>query len=277
MMSIEEKEHTFGEKLRRRSGLQHFVSLLFCLFLWGGGQCASNAAAATLTVAAAADVRPAFDEIGRLFEQRTGHRVIFSYGSSGLLAKQVEQGAPYDLFAAANEKYLDDLLAKKAIRRGSKVLYATGQITLWMRKDSPAKPLKLKDLLNSRIQRIAIANPEHAPYGEAAREALQHLGLWGKVEPKLVYAENVSQALQFAQSGNADVAIVALSLCFGSGGRYVAIPGELHKPIIQAMGIPASSKNPALARQFQRFVVGQDGRKIMRRYGFLFPGEKAVR
>lgn len=246
------------------------------IMVTASGIAAPRADADTLTIAAAADLRKAFDEIGAQFEKKTRIKLIFTYGSSGLLAKQVEQGAPFDVLAAANVKYIDDLMSKGAIKPGSRIRYAQGQLTMWTRKDSNIKPHRVQDLISPSIHKIAIANPEHAPYGQAAKEAFRSVGIWEKVKPKLVYGENIAQTLQFAQSGNVDVAIVALSLSIGSGGRYTGIPGELHKPITQAMGIVAATKVAPAARQFQRFVMSKTGKAILRKYGFLIPGERAV-
>ncbi len=253
-----------------------YVAAVTIMVVASGITAPRAANAYTLTVAAAADLRKAFDEIGTQFGKKTRNKVIFTYGSSGLLAKQIEQGAPFDVFAAANVKYIDDLVPKGAIKRDSRIRYAQGQLTMWTKKNSNIKPHRLQDLIKPNIRRIAIANPEHAPYGQAAKEAFQSVGIWEKVKPKLVYGENIAQTLQFAQSGNVDVAIVALSLSIGSGGRYTGIPGELHKPITQAMGIVTATKVAPVARQFQQFVMSSTGKAILRKYGFLIPGERAV-
>src|SRR4030095_15210530 len=165
-----------------------------------------------LTVAAAADLTGAFEEIGREFQSSTNTKVIFNFGSSGLLAKQIENGAPIDLFAAANLDYINQLEQKGLIVPDTKKVYARGRLIIWTLKDSPLGIEKLADLTKPEVKRIAIANPEHAPYGMAARQALERAVLWESVKPKLVYGENVRQTLQYAQTGNVEVAIVALSL-----------------------------------------------------------------
>jgi molybdate transport system substrate-binding protein len=230
----------------------------------------------TLTVSAAADLTSAFQEMGKQFEQATGNKVTFNFGSTGQLAQQIEQGAPVDLFAAANVSYVEELEQKGLILPDTKALYAQGRITLWTRADSPLRIERIQDLVRPDVQRIAIANPEHAPYGVAAREALQSVNIWTAVEPKLVFGENVAQTLQYADTGNVDVAIVALSLSVQSNGRWVLIPEALHKPLTQALAVIKDTRHEQVARQFATFINGPQGRPIMRKYGFVLPGEEPV-
>ncbi len=232
----------------------------------------------TITVSAASDLTPAFQEIGRLFEQQGGGtKVIFNFGSTGQLAQQIEQGAPVDLFAAANVSFIDGLEQKGLIIPDTKALYAQGRITLWMRDDSTLKLERVEDLARPEFKKVAIANPEHAPYGVAAREALQTAGVWDAVAQKLVYGENVSQTLQYAESGNVDVAIVALSLSTQSKGRWMLIPAEMHKPLNQALAVIKGTKHEQEARRFAAFVNSAGGRAVMRQYGFVLPGEEPVK
>ena len=222
-------------------------------------------------MAAASDLTPAFEEIGRTFEQKHKIKVTYTFGSTGMLTQQIENGAPVDLFAAANVDYVDRLEFKGLILPGSKAVYARGRITMWVPKDSNLKIDQLSDLTNDGVKRIAIANPEHAPYGTAAREAMERAGLWQRLEPKLVFAENIRQTLQYAQTGNVEVAIVALSLSKQSDGRWTLIPEQLHKPLDQGLAIIKGTKNEAAARQFSEFVLGPEGRSILTKYGFEFP------
>lgn len=233
---------------------------------------------ASLVVSAAADLRFAFEEVGKAFQEETGIRVTFNFGSTGHLAQQIEQGAPVDVFAAANVAFIEDLVGKGHIIPDTQALYARGFIVLWTRADNSLRFERIQDVAQPGVRRIAIANPDHAPYGIAAREALQSAGIWEEVQPRLVLGENVSQTLQYAQTGNADVAIVALSLAVApsvTGGRYVRIPQELHKPIDQALGVVASTRHEREARAFVEFVNGPIGRPIMERYGFVLPQEAA--
>jgi molybdate transport system substrate-binding protein len=226
-----------------------------------------------ITVAAASDLTPAFEELGRAFEQTHAVKVVFSFGSSGVLAKQIENGAPMDLFASANSGFVDDLDSKGLIVPGTKAIYARGRITLWIPKDSPLKLEKIQDLTQPEVKRIAIANPEHAPYGTAAREALQKAGIWDAVQPRITYGENIRQTLQYAQTGNVDVAIVALSLSLTSDGRWILIPEELHKPLDQSLGVIKGTKHEQAAKDFATFINSPPGRIIMFKYGFILPGE----
>lgn len=226
-----------------------------------------------LTVAAAADLTPAFEELGKLYEQTTGKKVVFSFGSTGLLSLQIENGAPMDLFAAANIEFIDKLEKQNLIVPGTKTLYARGRITIWTRTDAKIKVERLEDLTNPEIKRIAIANPGHAPYGIAAQEAFQSLKILDKVQPKLVFGDNVRQTLQYAETGNVDVAIVALSLSVQSKGHWKLIPEELHKPIDQALAVIKTTKLEQDAKQFADFINGEQGRPIMRKYGFILPNE----
>lgn len=229
-----------------------------------------------LTVAAASDLAPAFEELGRLFEQASNIKVTFSFSSTGTLAKQIQNGLPADVFAAANVAFVDDLEKQGLILSDTKATYAIGRITLWRRADSPLKIERLEDLTRPEIKHIAIANPEHAPYGMAAREALQKLKLWESVQAKLVLGENVRQALQYAETGNADVSITALSLSLQSQGRWTLISADLHKPLEQALAVLKNTRHENEARQFAAFINSAQGRPVMRKYGFILPGEQAV-
>ena len=232
-----------------------------------------EAAPSKLIVAAAADLQFAFTEIGALFEQETGQEVTFVFGSTGQLAQQIENGAPFDLFAAANISFVDDLAQKNLVLPDSLALYARGRIVLAANKASGAQALALEDLLSDKITHIAIANPEHAPYGLAAKEALQSAGLWKGVQPKLVYGENVRQTLQFIQTGDAEAGIVALSVANVPEISWSLIDASLHNPLDQALAVVAGSPRADLARQFAAFLNGPSGRPIMRKYGFVLPGE----
>jgi molybdate transport system substrate-binding protein len=232
-------------------------------------------------VAAASDLSVAFKEVGDAFEKKTGNKVTFSFGATGLLSKQISEGAPYDLFAAANASFVDDAVKAGACYGDTKALYARGHVVLWVANGDP--PASVAALTDAKWAKVAIANPDHAPYGMAAKQAMTHDGVWDAVKSKVVYGENVQQTLQFAQSGNADVAVVALSLAMASGGKYTEVDTSEHDPIdqtlvvckgsaAQAAGAPNASAD-APARAFAAFVGSQDGRAIMKKYGFLLPNE----
>ncbi len=231
-----------------------------------------------LQIAAASDLRFALEEIARVFESQRHVRVRLTFGSSGQFATQIEQGAPFDLFFSADEAYVTALSRKGLILTDSVQLYAIGRIVLWARADAPVDVRDgLGVLASERVRFVAIANPEHAPYGRAALEALRSAGLLERVERKLVLGENISQTLQFAQTGNAEVGIVSLSLAIAPAvratGRSWLVPSYLHHPIRQAVGIVATSPQQNAARSFIEFVSGPAGRAVMRRFGFALPGE----
>jgi molybdate transport system substrate-binding protein len=220
-------------------------------------------------VAAASDLALAFAELGRLFEARTGQKVTFSFAASGVLTKQLAQGAPYDLFAAANASFAESAVASGACRAGSKTNYARGHLAVWSKRGGVAPAKSLADLADPRFKRIAIANPEHAPYGKAAREALTAAGVWDAVAPRLVYGENVRQALQLAQTGNVEASIVALSLVFddGSGARLPVDPA-LHAPLTQTLVVCQHGKNEEGAKLLARLLASPEGQALLQRYGF---------
>jgi molybdate transport system substrate-binding protein len=235
------------------------------------GSCGA-AAAPELLVAAAADLAFAFREIGPAFERAHGAKVTLVLGSTGQLAQQIQHGAPFDVFFAANRVFVEDLRTKGAVLAESVEPYARGTIVLATQRGRAA-PASLRDLARDDVKRIAIANPAHAPYGMAAREALERTGVWAKVQSKLVYGENIGQALQFLQTGNVDAAILALSVARRPDLDYVSIDAALYTPIVQAAAVTARSRHPDLARAFIRFVNGPQGRPAMKRFGFLLPGE----
>lgn len=237
---------------------------------------AATAVPAELAVAAAADLQFAFTDIARLFEQQTGHKVTLVFGSTGQLAQQIENGAPYDLLAAANIHYVTDLAAKQLVRADSISLYAQGRIVLAVNRQSGVTATALQDLLSPNIKHVAIANPAHAPYGVAAMQALQSAGVWDQLQSKLVLGENVRQTLQYVQSGDAEAGIVALSVANVPEISWTLLDGSLHAPLDQALGIMASSQQQDLAREFATFVNGETGRPIMRQYGFILPGEAPI-
>jgi molybdate transport system substrate-binding protein len=267
--------------LARRSALWPGLALLLLLL----GACAGEddpqptggaASDVTLTVSAAAVLISAFEELGALFTEETGIEVVFNFGSTGQLAQQIERGAQVDVFAAANREFVDILDEAGLVFPDTIALYARGRITLWTRTDSPLTFETIDDLAQPGVERIAIANPEHAPYGIAAREALVTAGLWEQLQPRLILGENIAQTMQYAETGNVDVAIgaLALSIAIGDEGHWTLLPEELHNPLDQALAVPRSAPHEVEARRFAEFVNSEAGREIMRRYGFVLPGEE---
>ncbi len=236
------------------------------------GAAPADAGPPALTVFAASDLAFAFGELVPRFEKATGARVTLVLGSTGNLARQIEHGAPADVFFAANAAFVDDLAARRAVVPETRTLYARGRIALVAARAAGLTLREPRDLLRPAVRRIAIANPAHAPYGQAAMEALEAAGIREAVGPKLVYAENVRHALQFVQSGAAEAGIVALSVANVPEVEAVPIDPGLHRPLDQVAAVTARCARPDLARAFLRFVAGPEGRPTMERYGFALPG-----
>lgn len=230
--------------------------------------CSRGNAPDTLKVAAAADLALAFPEIAALYEAEVGAKVVFSFGSSGLLARQVADGGPYDVYASANVAFVDELVAKGRCDAASRTLYGLGRVGVW----SPLGPLELEGLTAGSVVKLGIPQPEHAPYGTAAKQAMQSRGLWEVLSPKLVFGENARQTLQLAESGNVEAAFVPLSLATAAkGGHFTLIDAALHAPLEQ--GAAACGPRAELGRRFIGVLMSERGRAIMRKYGFLLPGE----
>ena len=246
-----------------------FLIPLFLLMV--GCQSDRPEGTAQITVAAAADLVPAFEELALAYEVQTKTRVVYSFGSTGMLAQQIANGAPVDVFAAANLAYVTQLEEQGLILPDTKAIYARGRIVIWTPKQARFKPRHLQDLMSSEVERIAIANPDHAPYGIAARQALESANMWETARSKIIYADNVRQAMQFAATGNADVAIIALSLSLSVNGDSVQISEEMHQPLDQALAVIRSTEHQAEARSFVNFVSSPAGQAIMAKHGFIRP------
>ena len=251
--------------------MRRIVFLALGLVLAAGSGARAQPVAPAITVYAASDLDMAFREIKPIFEKATGTRVTLVMGSTGNLAKQIEHGAPADVFFAANASFVDDL--QGAVIPQTRALYAQGRIVL----ATPTKPTvvvrELADLLKPEVRRVAIANPAHAPYGRAAQEALESAGVWERLKPKLVYGENIRHTLQFVETGAVEAGIVALSVAGVPDVRYVPIDLKLHKPLNQVAAVVKRSARPELGVAFIQFLNGPEGRPIMKRYGFFLPGE----
>jgi molybdate transport system substrate-binding protein len=231
---------------------------------------------APLRVAAAADLAHAFAELGPAFSAQSSPPadLKLTLGATGLLARQLEQGAPFDLFLAANVSYVEQVVKAGACDGTTVASYARGRLVIWV-KGADGAQLTPASLSDARFKHIAIANPEHAPYGKAAREALTRAGVWSIVSERMVYGENVQQTFELAQSGNADVAIVGLSLAIGAPqGSWAMVDESLYTPIEQALVVCNHGTNAAGARQLKAFIEAPAGRAILRKFGFLLPGER---
>ena len=236
----------------------------------------SHAPAPVVKVAAAADLKFAMAELASQFEKQSDAKLDITYGSSGNFLTQIENGAPIDLFFSADSEYPKKLEAAGLAEPGTLREYAVGHIVIWTPNDSGINAAKdgWKSLLDQRVKKIAIANTEHAPYGRAAVAAMKKAGVYEQVKDKLVYGENISQAAEFVQSGNAQAGIVALSLAVSpamkNGNRW-EIPANTYPPIKQAVVLLEASNNKDAARGFLEFVSGPQGRQILGRFGFTVP------
>jgi molybdate transport system substrate-binding protein len=234
---------------------------------------ARAAPAQPIAVAAASDLQSALPPIASSFERDTGLKVQLTFGSSGNFFAQIQNGAPFDLFLSADIDYPRRLDAAGLAKHGSLFQYATGRLVLWARKDAGIDLSRgLGAVADARVRRIAVANPEHAPYGRAAIDALRHEGLYDRVKDKLVMGENVSQAAQFAQSGAADVGLIALALArspaLEAAGTSVDVAAGSYPPIAQGAVVLESSPRKAAAQRFVDYLQTPAARKMLEAYGF---------
>jgi molybdate transport system substrate-binding protein len=253
----------------RRLGLVAFLAVGFILS-------PQFSAAQEITVAAAADLQFAMQDIAARFQKETGKSVKLIYGSSGNFFQQIQNGAPFDMFFSANLDYPKKLEAAGFTLPGSFYQYAKGKLVIWVPNDSKLDLSSgLQALLNPSIKKIAVANPQHAPYGQAAVAAMQKENIYDQVKDKLVLAENISQTASFVVSGSADIGIVALSLAVSPNmkdkGRYAEVPADEYPPIEQACVILGTSKNKQTAQQFLAFIKTAAVDELLRTYGFNVP------
>ncbi len=244
-------------------------SLLLALFLLA----VPTARAAELKVAAAANLQKVLTQaLIPAFQQKTGATVTATFGSTKLLATQLTQGSPEDVFVSADTATTDTLASQGLLDPATVRVYAIGRLVIWSRADAAHHPRRIQDLADPAYAKIAVANPALAPYGLAAQQSLAAAGLTATVGPRLVTAENIGQTLQFAQSGNADVALTALSLVIDDKtDPYVIVLDKLHTPLAQSLGVVKASAQAALARQFADFLTGKAAAPIWKRYGYELP------
>lgn len=224
-----------------------------------------------LVVFAASDLQPAFTELGVLYQQATGEPVVFSFGASGSLAQQIEHGAPADLFCSADESYVQALAGRGILDRASVRVYAEGRLMLAALRASGIRLDSIGDLLRPEVKGVAMANPEHAPYGRAARQALVSSGIWEAVGPRIVLGENVRQAAQYLLTGAVEAALLSRSLTLDTALIAIPIDPALHRPILQAAAVVRTSTRASSARRFLDFVTGDVGWPVMARHGFVLP------
>jgi len=263
--------------IRAAASWRRVAAVLMASMLMSGA--APSRAQDVPVVAAAADLKFALEEIAQAFTQTTGKSVKLAFGSSGNFRRQIAEGAPFQMYMSADEAFVF-AVAREGHTLDEGTLYAVGRIVIFVPNGSPLKPdPALRDLAagiaDGRVKKFAIANPEHAPYGRAAQQALTRAGLWDKIGNRLVLGENVSQAAQFATSGSAQGGIIALSLARGPSvsklGQYALLPAESHDPLRQRMVLLKGAGDTAKA--FYQFVQQPQARAIFSHYGFLLPGE----
>ena len=220
-----------------------------------------------LTVAAAANLTEVAKVLGTQFETETGIRTVFSFGSTAQLTQQIENGAPFDAFLAADAEHVQELDGKGLLVSGSRAAYADGVLALWV--PSPAIPVnRIEDLALPQVRVIAVAKPELAPYGAAAMETLRQSGMLDKVNAKIVYSDNINMAKQYGESGNADAVFTAYSLVLKERGKVIRIDEKLHRPITQELGVIGASTHKAEAAKFTDFILHGKGRAILSDFGY---------
>jgi molybdate transport system substrate-binding protein len=223
---------------------------------------------AQIRVAAASDLQTVLPRLIERFERVSGVNVTPSYGASGHLAEQIKAGAPFDVFLAANQSFVRDLAGQGLIRPDSFRPYAQGSLVLAVYRQFGDEIVQIEDLAKPVVKKIALANPDTAPYGKAGKQALERAGMWQRLEHKIVLAESVRQALNYVQEGNAEAALVGRAIARVDDVVTVKIDANLYDPIIQGLGILTASKQATLAESFAEFVLGEEGQRILSEFGF---------
>lgn len=252
-----------------RSGRNLLLTVLIALIA-----CRQNQPKPTVTVGAAANLTDVFEHLGPQFEAETGIHPVFSFASTAQLARQIENSAPFDLFAAADSEHIAELERKGLLAPGSRAVYVRGVLALWIPQGTKATVNRIEDLTSPGVRVIAIAKPDLAPYGQAAVDALAKMGMWERVKPKVVYAENISMAKQYGKSNNADAVFTAYSLVLHETGKIIRVDENLHQPLNQELGIVAKSSHPDHARKFEAFLLTGSGKQILSSYGYQVPSSR---
>jgi molybdate transport system substrate-binding protein len=254
--------------------MKKLLILLLLAALW-----VTVASAEEITVAAAADMSAALPELAAMYTKRTGEAVKLSFGASGNLTNQIRNGAPFDVFFSADEQYPQQLIVEGLAAKDTLYRYAIGRLVLWVPNDSPLDLSKLgiEALLDPSVKKISIANPATAPYGRAAEATLRHFAIYDKVSSRLVIGENISQAAQFVESGNAQAGLVALSHALAPAmkdkGRYWTVPLDAYLTLNQAAVVLSKSRQQDAARKFLEFLHTPEAASLLKSYGFSLPSE----
>jgi molybdate transport system substrate-binding protein len=247
---------------------RYAASLIIVAFCAALCQSIGLAADREITIAAAANLTEVAQTLGSEFEKQTKIHPVFSFGSTAQLTSQIENGAPFDLFLAADAEHPDKLESEHLLAPGSEAVYAVGVLALWIPPGSQARVSKVEDLAASDVHTIAVANPKLAPYGAATVETLQKAGIWDQVKDKIVYAENINMARQYGTSKNADAVFTAYSLVLKEAGKVIQVEASMHQPIVQKMGVLARTPHREDADSFANFLLHGGGRAILTRYGY---------
>lgn len=232
---------------------------------------------AELVVAAAADLSAALQEVADRYEKKTSVHLKLSFGASGALTQQIQNGAPFDLFFSADMDYPRQLIAAGAAEQASLYQYAVGKLVLWVPADSPLDldHASMNVLLDPSVKKIAVANPQHAPYGRAAVAALKHAALYDRVADRLVLGENVSQAAQFVESGNAQAGFVALAHAVAPAmrgkGKYWEVPADFYPPLAQGVVVLSHSQHKKEAAEFLEYIKTKEATELLQKFGFTLP------
>lgn len=258
--------------------LRLYVALAVCLALVPTRSWAQeNKSVPELLVAAAADLDPTLHDLAQQYEKKSGIRIKLSFGASGALTQQIQNGAPFDLFFSADMDFPKRLIADGQADAASLYQYSIGKLVLWVPANSPLDLERqgMAALLDGSVNKIAIANPEHAPYGRAAVAALKHAGLYDRLSGRFVMGENVSQAAQFAESGNAQAGFVALAHALSpavkSRGKFWVVPADYYPPLEQGTVILSRSQHKKEAADFLQYLKTKDASDVLRKYGFTLP------
>lgn len=240
------------------------ILIVSVILVLGSCRAPEPASRPELLVAAASDLVRALPDLAEDFHARSGLRMRISYGSSGMLTQQILHGAPFHVFLSADRQYVEQLARAGKVAGGRRV-YARGRLAVWSR-DMPVN--NLEDLGGSRVTRVALANPDHAPYGRAARQALEHSSLWTPLQSKLVLAETIRQSLEMAESGNVEAAFTAFSLLTPGAGHHFLVPEGLYEPLDQEAAVVLAGGN---AERFLEYLGSEPAQKILGKFGFLLP------
>ena len=256
----------YAQMLRRSSvfGTRAWLLALMCLATTG----CERPQATPLRIAAASDLQLALPKLTDRFQATSGIVASITFGASGQLAEQIKQGAPFDVFLSANETFVRELAHAGFIKPGSMHRYARGSLVLAVYPEVGDKVQSMADLTKPEVKKIALANPTTAPYGKAGKQALVNAGLWDQLQPKIVIAESVRQALLYVQKGDAEVALVGRAIANVPDVRPVEIDAELYDPIVQALGIVAATARNADAKKFALFVLDAAGQRTLKEFGF---------